>query len=172
MTCHSLSQTVAGLETVLIWAPLKSSAIARTQDTKITRKVLKVFTQEIFKDALCLFAIPLATSGWQCNKADRHKSRAPSLQLQTPTDRQSDRPTNRPTEWLMSRVHATKKLHQVLIVPYKGRISAFVQKKIVFLKVLLYFKPRSYLYNVGVSSVSCRSRSRSRSRSDSRSRSR
>ena len=35
------------------------------------------------------------------NKADRHKSRAPSLQRQTdrPTDRQTDRQTDRPTEW-------------------------------------------------------------------------
>ena len=33
------------------------------------------------------------------NKADRHKSRAPSLQRQT--DRQTDRPTNRRTEWLI-----------------------------------------------------------------------
>ena len=31
-----------------------------------------------------------------CNKADRHKSRAPSLQRQT--DRQTDRPTDLPTD--------------------------------------------------------------------------
>ena len=33
------------------------------------------------------------------NKADRHKSRAPSLQRWT--DRPTDRQTDRPTEWLI-----------------------------------------------------------------------
>ena len=35
----------------------------------------------------------------KCNKADRHKSRAPSLQQRT--DRSTDRQTDRPTEWLI-----------------------------------------------------------------------
>ena len=37
------------------------------------------------------------------NKANRHKSRAASLQRQTdrPTDRQTDQQTDQPTEWLI-----------------------------------------------------------------------
>ena len=40
------------------------------------------------------------------NKADRHKSRAPSLQRRT--DRQTDRPTDRPTDRMAYRVACTR----------------------------------------------------------------
>ena len=36
---------------------------------------------------------------WKENKADRHKSGAPSIQRQT--DQQTNRQTNRRTEWLI-----------------------------------------------------------------------
>ena len=50
-----------------------------------------------YKNIALKFLTPIQSDRSKKNKADRHKSRAPSLQRQTdqPTDRQTDRPTDR-----------------------------------------------------------------------------